>query len=188
MKDISMTSKKMLLVWLSLAALFCPPARADDGHNHGSAPVDTSAPALPRFTASSDLFEMVGIIDGSSLTLYLDHFADNAPAAGAKVALEIAGAEVPLQESQPGEFHGTLAAALPVGTSAVTATVVDSTDTDILAADLVRQADTHGESATGRSWKRPLLWAVAGLASAAIAFVFIRRTTLSRGLRAGGAA
>ncbi|WPB58013.1 hypothetical protein [Xylophilus sp. GOD-11R] len=182
-----MTTKRFLL-WLSLAALFCPSAQADAGHDHGAAPAAVSGPALPRFTAMSDQFEMVGIVDDRSLTLYLDRFADNTPASGAKVDLEIAGAKVPLQESQPGEFHGMLASALPTGTSAVTATVVDRADTDILAADLVRQADTHGASATGRSWKRPLLWVAAGLASAAVAFAFIRRAALSRRSRIGGAA
>ncbi len=62
-------------------------ARAGDGHDHGDAPPAASGPALPRFAAVSDLFELVGVLDGKRLTLYLDHAADNRPVKDAKLEL-----------------------------------------------------------------------------------------------------
>jgi cobalt-zinc-cadmium efflux system outer membrane protein len=34
------------------------------GHDHGEAPAAPAGPALPRFAATSDLFELVGVLDG----------------------------------------------------------------------------------------------------------------------------
>ena len=57
-------------------------ASAGEGHDHGDeAPGAASGPASPRFTAASELFELVGVIDGKRLTVYLDHAATNQPIA-----------------------------------------------------------------------------------------------------------
>jgi len=45
-------------------------ARAGDGHDHGEAAAAAAGPALSRFTASSELFELVGVLKGRQLTLY----------------------------------------------------------------------------------------------------------------------
>ena len=45
---------------------------AGDGHDHGEATTSAGGPALPRFTAVSETFELVGVLNGKQLTLYLD--------------------------------------------------------------------------------------------------------------------
>ncbi len=84
------------LAALSLAAFLLGaglPAVAGPGHDHGDAAPAATGSALPRFAAVSETFELVGVLDGKQVTLYLDRFADNAPVRGAKIELEIAGAK-----------------------------------------------------------------------------------------------
>lgn len=163
-----------------LAALFAAiPARAGDDHDHGPAPTAATGPALPRFTASSELFELVGVVNGTQITVYLDRFADNAPVKGAQLQLEVGGAKVALKEHEEGEFEGQLAQALKPGLTPVTATIVAGTDSDLLAADLDLHAETHADAAPSRSWKAYAGWA-AGAAIAALALAWAGRRAAAR--------
>jgi hypothetical protein len=94
------------------------------GHDHGEAPAAATGTALPRFAATSDLFELVGVLDGQKIALYLDHAGDNSPVKDARLELDIAGTSVPVTRVAEGEFQATLAAPLAEGVSPVTATVV----------------------------------------------------------------
>ena len=82
-----------LLAVLSVttALLLSPLAHADDGHDHGDATPVATGPALPRFAAVSDIFELVGVLNGKHITLYLDRAIDNAPVTDAQIELEVAG-------------------------------------------------------------------------------------------------
>jgi len=138
-----LASGRMALLALALAAW---PARAHEGHDDdvGASPAGA---ALPRFAAASDLFELVGVLDGTRLALYLDHYADNTPVQGAQVELNVGGAQLSLREVAPGEFEGTLAAPLPEGTTAMTALVSAGADSDLLAGELDVHAPHEGAPA-----------------------------------------
>ena len=69
------------------------PAWAGEGHDHGDAAPAAVGQALPRFSAVSETFELVGVLNGKQITLYLDRFADNSPVRGAQIELEIGGAK-----------------------------------------------------------------------------------------------
>ncbi len=182
-------TQKLLLAWLALAALTLAPAsRADDGHNHDASPAAASGPALPRFAASSDLFELVGVVDGKRLTIYLDRFADNSPVQNAKVDLEVGGAKVALTEHEPGEFEGALADALKAGVTPVTATVVAGHETDLLAGDLDVHEDAHAAPAAASGWTRYGPWALGAAVLAALSAWWMRRDATARRARVGGAA
>jgi hypothetical protein len=182
-----MTSK-LTFAWLALAALSCAPAHADDGHNHDAAPAASSGPALPRFAATSELFELVGVVNGKQLTVYLDRFNDNTPVQGAKLELDVGGAKVALKEHEPGEFEGSLASELKPGVTAVTATVVAGKESDILATELDVHEEAHAEAAHSHGWREYAGWAAAAVvALGALAFA-IRRLFAMRQARVGGAA
>ncbi len=73
---------------LYIALLFSAAnASAHEGHLHEEEPPPVTA-ALPRGSASSDHFELVAILRGQTLAIYLDHFATNEPVATAKVEVE----------------------------------------------------------------------------------------------------
>ena len=159
-------------VGAALAILAAVPAVASEGHDHGDAPASGAGAALPRFSAVSDLFELVGVVNGRQLTLYLDHAASNAPVADAKLDVEVGGLKIELKPRATGEFEATLAAALKPGVTPVTATVTTPTESDLLAGEI----DVHelprdaalADAAHGRSWKEYAGWALGGIVAAGV--------------------
>ncbi|MFZ5548695.1 MAG: hypothetical protein ACOZJX_08365 [Pseudomonadota bacterium] len=179
---------KMLLTGLALAAATCLPltTAADEGHDHDAAPAAATTRTLPRFATVSELFELVGVVDGQRITIYLDRFEDNAPVKGARLDLQVGSAKVELKELADGEFEGTLPQALQPGVAPVTATVVAGNDTDLLAADLDVHADEHGEAGSNPGWPQTLGW-TAGVLAALAALAWAARRALA-GRRMGGTA
>ncbi len=74
-----------LLICFSL--LGASAAFAHEGHDHGNEAPQVSA-SLPRGSASSDHFELVAILRGQTLAIYVDRFATNEPVDTAKVEVE----------------------------------------------------------------------------------------------------
>jgi hypothetical protein len=179
------------LLALCLAGILSTPAQAagdDHGHDHGGG-TPAVGPAQPRFAAVSEAFELVGVLDGKEITLYLDRAADNTPVTDAHIELEIG--DVKLRAAKKGEdaFQVVLASAPTPGVLAVTATVTVGSEVDLLAGELDVHGDSHaGEAAHARSWREYLKWVVgAGVGLAALA-VIGRRLTTSRRQRVGSTA
>lgn len=166
-----MTILKRLKAW-SLAILIAATpftSWAGDGHDHGEAPAASAASAWPRFVAASETFELVGVLHGKQLTLYLDRSSDNSPVKAAKLELELGGVKVATQPHGEGVFEATLAQELQPGVTAVAATVMAGDETDLLAGELDIHADVHAEaSSRGAAWQRYGAWAVSGLLALAL--------------------
>jgi hypothetical protein len=155
---------KPLLALLCVTALLSGRAAlADDGHDHGPSPAAPTGPALPRFTATSELFELVGIVEGRRLTVYLDRYADNTPVPQARLDLEVGGAKVPLTAHGPGEFEGELPAALAPGLTAVTATVTADAQSDLLAGEFDVHEAPHAHGDDAPAWKNLGGWGIAAV-------------------------
>jgi membrane fusion protein, heavy metal efflux system len=86
----------------SIAALACiaafllipPVLRAHEGHDHDdSARAALASSTYPRVTAQSELYEVVGILKGERLLIYLDRAATNEPVTDAKVRVTIGDGE-----------------------------------------------------------------------------------------------
>jgi hypothetical protein len=147
-----------------LLGLLPATALAGPGHDHGEAPAAAAGTALPRFAATSDLFELVGVLDGQKITLYLDHAGDNSPVKDARLELDIAGTNVPVTRVAEGEFQATLAAPLAEGVSPVTATVAAGTDFDLLAGEIDLHPAAHTDAAPSGLARRTTLMAGAAAA------------------------
>jgi membrane fusion protein, heavy metal efflux system len=65
------------------------PVPAHEGHDLVSNQDSAPAASLPRFSASSELYELVGVLDGLRLTVYLDRFQDNVPVTDANINVTI---------------------------------------------------------------------------------------------------
>ena len=162
---------------------------AGEGHDHGEAPAAAVGSAQPRFTAVSETFELVGVLSGQRLTLYLDRAADNSPVKDARLELELGGAKIDVKPHGEGEFEALLAQPLPPGVTAVTATVVAGQETDLLAGELdIREGAQADASAGGRPWKKYSIWLLAGLLTLALLVVGLRRFRANRINRLGGTA
>jgi hypothetical protein len=171
---------------LLVAAL---PAHAQDdhGHDHGDEPATASGPALPRFAAVSEAFELVGVLDGNRLTLYLDRFADNSPVTNAELELEIGEVKVPVQAHGEGEYDAVLASRPASGVVPVTVTVQAGSETDLLVGELDLHAEATVDTAEhSHGWQEYASWA----AAAAVALVLIawmtRKLRTSRSKRSAG--
>lgn len=169
----------MLLGMTSLTAL------AGEGHDHGEAPAVASGPAQPRFAATSNLFELVGVLSGQKLALYLDRADDNSPVKEARLEVEIGGAKVAVKRVAEGEFEAELAAPPPEGLLTVTATVIAGNDSDLLAGELDIHLDAHAPE-KGAAWSTRSIagWGAGALALLAVLFGLKR----ARAPRVGGAA
>lgn len=119
-----------------LAASLALPVAAGPGHDHGDAPQPSSASASPRFEAVSDAFELVGILDGKRLTLYLDRADDNSPVANAKLEVEFGSVKLQLTEKGDGVFEAELNEPPASGVTPVTAVVAAGGEPDLLAGEL----------------------------------------------------
>ena len=180
------------LAVLSLAAFLRGtgmPALAGEGHDHGDATPVATGKALPRFAAVSETFELVGVLDGKQVTLYLDRFADNAPVRGAKIELEIAGAKFRAQAQGDDAYEVALKEAPKPGVLPITATVTAGAEVDLLAGELDIHAAAHAdEAAHAHSWTEYAGWGAAGLAALALLAWGGRRVMSARSVRAGSAA
>lgn len=162
---------------------------ADAGHDHGAPAAAAPGSGTPRFSAVSETFELVGVLSGRQLTLYLDRAGDNSPVKAAQLELELGGVKLAVKPRGEGEFEATLAQELKPGVTSVAATVIAGQETDLLAGELDIRADSHTDAATVRlPWKKYGIWLLAGLLTLTLLVLGQRRVRSHRINRVGGAA
>ena len=95
---------RLAVFWL-VAIVFAQafPALAHEGHVH-EAPTTTTASGLPRLVIKTESYELVAILDGKQLTIYLDRFADNAPVTDASIDVAIEGETVAAERNSDGTY------------------------------------------------------------------------------------
>lgn len=161
------------------AALLIPTLTfAGDGHDHGDAKPAANGPALPRFTAQSDLFEAVGILGKEELTLFIDRTATNEPVLGATVELEGAGIKLTGKfEPKLGEYHFDGKAFAKAGEYPIMLTIKAGQDGDLLTGDLhVHDAATGSAitAAHSHGWQRIAQWSAVIAITLVLMFMAIR--------------
>lgn len=129
-----------LYAFFMIVAIASGTAAASPGHDHShdEAPQAATGPASPRFEAQSDLFEVVGVLGDSELSVFVDRYDDNAPVLKAKVELE-SGVTKALGQfhEDHGDYSFAAASFKKPGNHAITLTIADGDDVDILAGNLV---------------------------------------------------
>ncbi len=174
---------------LAAAIFFAFPAWAGEGHDHGDAAPAAGGQALPRFAAVSETFELVGVLNGKQITLYLDRFADNSPVRGAQIELEIGGAKFKAEKQGEDEYEIVLPTEPKPGVLSVAATVIAGNETDLLAGELDIHEEAHTEeAAASHAWTETAGWGAGGVAVLALLLWGGRRLMGARSVRAGGAA
>jgi len=185
--------RRLVLCSLLLAA----PALAGPGgpdHSHGPEPAAATQPQSPRLVAVSESWQLVGILKGGALTLYLDRQEDNAPAEGATLDLEIGGRTI-RAEPQPDGTFSIPGEALGTGEVEVLATIGGATP-DLLVGTIrvpggaAAPAAAHGHSHLlgdflhRRVSVETVLIALAatGLAGLGLGFLMGRRRAVATGL------
>ena len=165
----SWSAIKNIVVSILLGGLaLATPSWAGEGHDHGEAAPAAAGAASPRVSSSSDLFELVGVVERGEMVIYLDRFATNTPVTDAKIEVEIGTANSTakgMAGAQPdGTYHFNNAALSQAGKVPISFTVTAGADTDLLAGDLAIGEAPHDDAT--HSAARPG-WQWAGLAVAA---------------------
>lgn len=177
---------------LSFAFLLCTPALAAPGaHGPGGEHLDAgrtqaaAGGAVPRLETSSELFELVGRLQGGELSILVDRYETNEPVLGAKL-------EVKLGElNAAAKFHADLgdyavddpaflAALAAPGEHALIFTIIAGEDSDLLDATLVVAGDAAHDDGHGHR----LEWILIGGGAAvvlALAFFALRRRRVRPG-------
>lgn len=159
----------------------------DHDHDHDEAPAELAGPAAPRFATASDDFELVGVLDGRRLMLYLSHYGDSSPVQDARVDIEVDGVKVPVEVHGEGQFEAMLAAAPEPGVIPVAARIHAGDASELLAGEL----DIHGDEAAPGASRAGAWRGYAGAAAALLAVLLglagLRRYASAR-KASGGAA
>lgn len=156
-------------------------AHGDEDHGAAAPPV-LSQNIAPRALASTDEFEVVVVLDGKQLRLYVDQFASNAPVVHAKVEVEGAGVHGVAAEAAPGVYVVNVTA-LAAARYPLTISIEAGETSDLLAAEL----DTSLPVATvlvNSGWNTRLIWLGAGvllLLALAAAAMAMRRQQVNKG-------
>ena len=136
---------RWLLVPLSLVVGLClcgapPPASGHEGHEGPEANAVTPAPPgvslSSRLVARSSDFELVGVARGSTLSIYLDRFADNQPVIGAKLDVEVDGQTMSATAEPSGIYTLTANWVAQAGHHDVIVTILSDQGSDLLAGTL----------------------------------------------------
>lgn len=141
---------RLLACWCVLL-LLAPLASvwAHEGHDHGPALKPVDIPVLPRFEAQGEAMEVVGVLAGETLLLYLDRFDSNAPISGATLEIDSPQLKGVAMAREPGVYEIAATALQAPGKYPLALTVSSGDLTDLLAADLVVPAPVTGGAGTG---------------------------------------
>ncbi len=118
----------------TLCALFVLPVQAHEGHEHSETPA--SASAQPRFETRSDIFELVGRLDGHALRLHIDRYATNEPVAKANIELASGNWKASAKPQPDGSFLADAGALAQVGKYPLVISVTAGAESDLLDATL----------------------------------------------------
>jgi hypothetical protein len=108
-------------------------AHGDEDHGDKPHPVATSL--APRFEARSDLFELVGVLHGEQLVIYLDRAEDNAPINVAEIEIETEGFKGTLTPGSAGDFRIKAPTLAKPGKYPLTFTITAADEVDLLTAN-----------------------------------------------------
>ncbi|MEP7181252.1 MAG: hypothetical protein ABI886_03580 [Betaproteobacteria bacterium] len=176
-----MTVVRVLLhcAWVALSLLAFA-AYAHEGHDDSTPGVPAAiAGGVPRVEANSDLFEIVGVIDNGTMTLFLDRYSTNEPIANAKIDVEIGSVNGVAQQNVDGTYTFKHALLVQPAQLPITFAIAAVGESDLLTAAVVipdLTADgAHSTAAPQWKW----WWWVAGglhlLGMIALAWLLLRR-------------
>ena len=169
--------KRLLILAVAIAFPYLAWAHGGEDHGDATAPLPTTSNAV-RMSSTSDQFELVGVLEGKVLTIYLDQYATNAPVTKAQIELESAGWKGNANEVAPAVYVVSSEALAQPGKHPIAITVQAGDTTDLM--DAILEVGLVKAGAIGlehtqypREWG---LWSgAAALFLAGTGLVFIRR-------------
>ncbi|RDE50740.1 MAG: LPXTG cell wall anchor domain-containing protein [Candidatus Accumulibacter meliphilus] len=175
---------KQLLATALLVITFS--AFGHGGEDHGAPPPALSQSVAPRASAATADFEVVAVLEGRTLLVYVDRFASNEPVAGAKVEVEtdVPGVQGLVSETSPGTYVMPLAADFPAGRHPLTISIETSDNADLLSLVLDTSPPPSTAAPHTHAWSEWTVWVLAAaLLLAGAALLLLRRRRQHRSPR-----
>ncbi len=175
--------KVISIFFLATVLAAAPPVRAggdsSDGHSHGPAAAPVTTPMAPRAVAATEEFEVVAILDGKQLLVYVDRFATNAPVTQAKVEIDGAGLKGFARETAPGVYAMSIAKPMSPNKYPLTIGIEVGDTADLLTASLdIPHPDEAAEHPPW--WRQWWIGMTAVLLTLAVAGGWVARRRFSR--------
>lgn len=157
---------RVSLLLLVLACGCSSPAHASGGddHTHGDETAAMARVSAPRVLAVTESYELVGVLDGAGLTLYIDRPDTNLPVLQAGVSVDVDGESRDADVTEDGNYRIAGDWAQRAGGHDFVFTVTTSDGADLLAGTLTvppASATPHGDSNLSRSVLVTVLFAFA---------------------------
>lgn len=184
-------ARRQLICALLGSSLLLHPLQslAHEGHAHGGPAISPlpAAPSASKFVATSEEFEVVGVLSYEALTLYLDDARTNVPIDDA--VLEIVADGQPrlsakAERQSPGTYRLALKSPIPAGTYALTIGIESAQGSDLLSGKLVHSPTdsvvSRAPEAGRFSWKPLAAGALFLVVGGVAASVIKRRRTAQR--------
>ncbi len=143
-------------------------AFASDDHGEAAGAATAAAPALPRFEAANDRYEIVGRVEGDALKIWLDDWATNAPIQNAKIDMTIGSRKIVATAGADGTYTAPLPEADKPASYPISFTIASAGAPSLLGATLViPEADAHEDEVAGI----PVIWIWVGGGALALALL-----------------
>ncbi len=119
------------------------PLAAHEGHDHGAKAAPVVSTTSPRLALHSDAYELVGVLRGNRLTLFLDRYASNEPVTDAAVAVTIGtGGEVAAEVAADGTYTWSSPISYGAGPLELVVAITHASGDDLLIGTLERPMAT----------------------------------------------
>ena len=129
---------------MSLSAPFAHEGHENDDATRSALPSST----YPRVTAQSEHYEIVGILRGERLSIYLDHLATNETVSDAKIKVAIADTEpVDAEPTENGIYTISFPRLARTGSVEVVFSITAPSGDDLLVGSLTRASSTEPSNA-----------------------------------------
>jgi len=147
----------LIALLLSLQIAGTANAHGNDDHEH-AAPAAPTMQVAPRASAQTEDFELVAVLQGRSLIIYLDRFADNSLVADAQIEVESGSVlKAIAKQTTPGVYVIELSKGVmekvgkyPLSISVQAGELGDVMTASLEIPDLSEEAHDHPED--GKSW------------------------------------
>ncbi|MGE0769203.1 MAG: efflux RND transporter periplasmic adaptor subunit [Hyphomicrobiaceae bacterium] len=132
--DARALTRKLCLFATALLLLATQRVSAGPGHDHdhGLAVPAAGATASPRVTAVSENYQLVGIVEGEVLVIYVDRFASNEPVSTATLEVTIGDTPTKAELQSNKTYEVTSALLKKPGSHEVLVSVADGATHDLL--------------------------------------------------------
>ncbi len=149
----------LIVFFLSMQIASTAIAHGNDDHEHAT-PAAPTTQVAPRATAQTEDFELVAVLQGRSLIIYLDRFADNSLVADAQIEVESGSSlKAIAKQTAPGVYVIELAKGVmekvgkyPLSISVQAGEIGDVMTASLEIPDLSEQAHDHPETSKTGWW------------------------------------